>query len=472
MSSVTKAESCVTVERPSTILDRISTLNSSRWWILLVTTALVARLAWAAAIHTRQPQFDENFYITLAVRLATGLGYVDDRGDPTAFWPVGYPTVLAFSYSLLGQRPFTGILLQVLLGIATCVIVCSIASSAFGPRIGRWAALLLAVYPTHVFYSTLYLTEPLFTFLLVAAVALLHRRGPPTSVRFMAAGLMLGLAALVRPVVLLFPLTLPVWFRFQGWSTTQILHRTAMVGICTLVAASPWAMRNHAFTQSWFAISTNGGRNFWMGNYPGAFGGYAYPREIARQLHSGPGSDYLDSSAGYRLGLAAIEASPTRAAVRALQKVSYFFALETDGVLWNVKGLQRPPPLAVTLALLSVANATYLFVMGFAVLGLICTVSTDRLGSLFVLIAGYLLLVAVVFVGDPRYHYPLIPLTTVFAAKGLVDDGPQLLKSLRHNDPRAIRTLRRCAAIFGVFVLLIGANLFLKFLEIRTLSGR
>jgi len=450
------------------ILDRISALNAPQWWLLLVATALAARLVWAAAIHTRQPRFDEDIYIAHAVRLATGLGYVDDRGRPTAYWPVGYPAVLAFSYSLLGQRPLTGILLQVILGTVTCVVVCSVASSAFGPRIGRLAALLLAVYPTHVFYSTLYLTEPLFTLLLVAAVAMLHQRGP-RSVRLMAAGLLLGSAALVRPVILLFPLMLPAWFRFEGSSMAKMLRRTALVGICTLIAVSPWAVRNHMLTQSWFVISTNGGRNFWMGNYPGAFGGYAVSKEISQQLPNGSESDL---SRGYRLGLAAIEASPMQTAVRALQKVSYFFALETDGVLWNLKGLDRPPPLAVTLLLLCAANAGYVFVVTFAVLGLTGAAGTQRLGSLFVLIVGYLLLVAMIFVGDPRYHYALVPLATVFAAKGLVDDGPKLLKRLRQHDPSATRTLLGCGAIYAVFVVLIVANVLLKMLEVRTLSGR
>ena len=30
---------------------------------------------------------------------------------------------------------------------------------------------------------------------------------------------------------------------------------------------------------------------------------------------------------------------PVEAAVRTFRKASYFFALETDGVLWNLKGL-------------------------------------------------------------------------------------------------------------------------------------
>jgi 4-amino-4-deoxy-L-arabinose transferase-like glycosyltransferase len=464
---VNDVRSRVPGERPSTFLDRIAALNTPRWWLLLVATALVARLVWVAGIHARQPRFDEVNYIAHAERLVAGLGYVDGRGHPTAYWPVGYPAVMAFAYSLLGQRPLTGILLQMILGTATCIVVCSIGTDAFSLRIGRLAALLLAVYPTHVFYSTLYLTEPLFTLLLVAAVAMLHRRSRPESVPLVAAGLTLGLAALVRPVILLLPLMLPAWFRLEGWSTSKTLYRTAVAGICTLLAVSPWLVRNHAFTRSWFVISTTGGQNFWMGNHPGAFGGYAVPKEINEPLQSG---SEFDPSRGYQLGLAVIRASPIQAAVRALQKVSYFFALETDGVLWNLKGLDRPPPLAVTLLLLGTANAAYVFVVTFAVLGLVGIAGTNRLASLFLLIAGYLVLIAMVFVGDPRYHYALVPLAIVFAAKGVAEDWPRLAKRLRQRDPSARRTLLACAAILAVFVVLMVANLLLKVLESQALS--
>jgi hypothetical protein len=98
-------------------------------------------------------------------------------------------------------------------------------------------------------------------------------------------------------------------------------------------------------TGNWTVLSTNGGHVFWMGNHPGAFGGYAYKQEIDELLREGNSYDY---SRGYRLGLAAIAAAPLQAGFRAMQKLTYFFALETDGVPWNLKGLRQPPARAAT----------------------------------------------------------------------------------------------------------------------------
>jgi len=449
------------------IFDRMAALSRGRWMLLLIGTALIIRCAWCIALSPRQPRFDERHYIAHAINLAEGKGYIDEEGRPAAYWPVGYPTVLATTYAIFGQSPWTGILLQVVLGTATCVLVSLVGVAAFGPSIGRLSALFLAVYPTQVFYSTLYLTEPLFALLFVASVALLLKSTERGTAPIAGGGFAIGLAALVRPVILLLPLALPVWYWRIGLRRNTTLVRTLLVLSCMLIAVSPWLVRNHGVTGRWI-ISTEGGQNFWMGNYPGAFGGYAYRQEINERLWDGSGYDF---SRGYLLGLAAITASPLRAGIRVLQKMSYFFALETDGVLWNLKGLAQPPPMGVTLMLLGAANAAYLFVLSFAVLGLMSTPSKNPLASLFLVVTGYLVLVAAAFVGDPRYHYSLVPLAVIFAAKGLIEDWPVLSKSVKAKDPNARRKLLVWGAIVLVFLVLMVANIGLKALEFKTLGG-
>ena len=450
-----------------TILARLAALDRRRWLLLLIATALVTRFAWAVALSSRAPRFDERAYIAHAIRLAEGKGYVDGNGQPTAFWPVVYPAVLGAFYALAGQSPLTGVLLQGILGIAVCLLISFVGTAAFGPRVGRPAALLLAIYPTHVFYTTLHLTEPLFTLLLVTAVALLLKSLVRGTAAAAAGGLALGLAALTRPAILLLPLALPVWYWLQGRRRSTALALAVVVGCGTLAAVSPWLVRNHAVTGSWTTISTTGGYNFWMGNHPGAFGGYGMRKEINERLRDSTGYDY---SRGYRLGLAHIAASPLRTAIRALRKVSYFFALETDGVLWNLKGLAQRPPMPVTLVLLGVANAAYVVVLAFAVLGLMGTPREHPLASLFLLLTGYLVLVTAVFIGDPRYHYALMPFAAVFSAKGFVEDWPVLTEAVKTKRPGARRRLLTWVAIIVVFVILIAANVVLKTLEFSALG--
>ena len=80
------------------LADRIARLTQRRWWLVLIGAALIARLAWAVALAPREPRFDERSYIFHARTLAEGKGYINQEGRRTAYWPVGYPLVLAICY--------------------------------------------------------------------------------------------------------------------------------------------------------------------------------------------------------------------------------------------------------------------------------------------------------------------------------------------------------------------------------------
>ena len=79
-----------------------------RWgklqWILasLLLVAFCLRLVWVLVFQT-PPGPDADNYDALGWRLATGQGYVAEDGSPTAFWPVGYPALLAAIYLVWGH---------------------------------------------------------------------------------------------------------------------------------------------------------------------------------------------------------------------------------------------------------------------------------------------------------------------------------------------------------------------------------
>ena len=165
----------------------------------------------------------------------------------------------------------------------------------------------------------------------------------------------------------------------------------------------------------------------------------------------------------------AIRAQPVRALRHAVQKVSYFFALETDGVLWNLKGVPGRVPLLVTLALLALANVAYVLVAGGCLLGLLNPWADRAFTSAFYLYGGCLLLMVVAFLGDPRYHFPLVPFAALVFGKAILQDGPDLRLGLRRGDAAARRRLKHWTILGGVLILLMVGNLGLKYLE--SLSG-
>lgn len=125
-----------------------------RWLLILALLALCVRVAWALAMLDREPRFDEVYYLQHAQQLCTNQSYLDSAGRPTDFWPVGFPLVLAAALCLSGGHTQAGVFLQIAIGLLTCLLVSMIGERIFGRLAGRVAGLVVALYPTHVFYST------------------------------------------------------------------------------------------------------------------------------------------------------------------------------------------------------------------------------------------------------------------------------------------------------------------------------
>jgi hypothetical protein len=152
---------------------------------------------------------------------------------------------------------------------------------------------------------------------------------------------------------------------------------------------------------------------------------------------------------------------------RSLKKITYFFAFETDGVLWNAKGSASPWPMWGTLFLLAVANVAYVAVLAGCIVAMVS--AGGALSSLFGLLVLYLTAIAVVFLGDPRYHYPLVPLGTILASKAYLVDLPAVRDGLRANNRRARVIAWRSALALCLFGGMMLFNLYLKSLESQML---
>lgn len=446
------------------ILSWIESQGERRWLLSLAIVALVVRLAWAGLMAERQPFLDEQAYIGHAIRLSQGEGYVNEAKSKDAFWPVGYPLSLAAVYRLTGIGLAAGVGFQIGIGTLTCLLLYLLGKRTFGTLIARVASLLLAIYPNHVFFSTLHLTDPLFTLLLIGAFALLLRTLDNHSWGYIAAGMLLGLAALTRPAILLFPLLLPLWYVSQGWRRRHALGISLVVFCSTLATVSPWIIRNHQISGRWSDIATSGGYNFWVGNNPLALGGYRGPKNLRATLWDGARYDWQRE---YQLGWETIRDAPWSAVIRGFRKISYFFALETDGILWNLKGFERAPPLFWTLVLLLLANAAYLVMLGTGLLGLLSPPRPSPITTLFMLLSTYMVMITIAFFGDPRYHFPLVPYMLLFSTKALLCDGPRLLTALRQGEIWGKRRMFMWATAMSLSVLMMLGNLWLKYLEFQ-----
>lgn len=167
--------------------------------------------------------------------------------------PPGYPAFLAGVYGIAGHSVTAAIVVEVVLGIATVYGVYVLAGRLLGPTAAFVAALALALDPVSVAMTSNLTTETLFAALWVAAALCWIRLTPAW---LAAAGLLIGVSVLVRPIaeylpVLLVPLTY------------LLTRRAALAAVLLVTFAVPvglWAARNHHETGV-ATVSTIGAHN-------------------------------------------------------------------------------------------------------------------------------------------------------------------------------------------------------------------
>ncbi len=253
--------------------------------VAAVVVGFVLRVAWAVWA-TRQPQGvnDPVLYILLAERFADGQGYVGATGAPTAYYPPGYPVALGTLFwlaSSVGVDQWRiGLVsgFNVVLGTATVALLALLAARLLGWRIAAVVAVVAACFPTLIGYSSLGLSEPLFIFLVVAALvlALWHplaeRRA--TGARLAGAAVLLGLALLVRPVGALLVVAVLVGLFLAVPRRRALALSGMLVGVVAVVLV-PWAVRNAVVLDAGLTLSTNTGDNLCIGNNPEAGGTFS-----------------------------------------------------------------------------------------------------------------------------------------------------------------------------------------------------
>jgi 4-amino-4-deoxy-L-arabinose transferase-like glycosyltransferase len=165
----------------------------------------------------------------------------------------GYPAWVGLWYALLGHHPLAVRLVQVLLGPVTIVLTWQLGRRMFSPRVGLVAAFVVAVYPLAWQFEELLYSESLATPLTVGALILILT-GVPSARRAAAAGVVTGLALLVRPsseFVLLGALV--CWSVSVGWR--RGIPLTLLAAALAVLVVAPWTIRNAVVLHGFVPIS-------------------------------------------------------------------------------------------------------------------------------------------------------------------------------------------------------------------------
>jgi 4-amino-4-deoxy-L-arabinose transferase-like glycosyltransferase len=362
-------------------------------------------------------------YDAIARSLVTGQGYAW-QGHATAVVTPLYPLFLAACYLIVG-RDFLAIgLLQSGLGALTAGVTYAMARLIFDQKVALLAGLICALLPEMVFWTSGQIcTEPLYTFLLSLAVYALARLLPASRMggenrlaEAAAAGLLLGAAALTRPVALGFAIcaTVYVWRRAGG-------RPAAVIGLGVAAVIGPWAARNAWVMGAPVVTSTEAGSVLYLYHSSQSTGEHGGWNPHVAPLSEAAG---LTEVAANRVYLAA--------ATRFAREQSGREVVLTARRFWNQ---WRPAYAGSSLRSQVVAAVTYVPLMAFALptafwLGF----RTPRAGLLALFLA-YHVLFHLLLAGEMRFRVPMEPVLAVYAAAAVAGMFRRLTARARGTRP-------------------------------------
>lgn len=351
--------------------------------------------------------------------MAAGAGYTMN-GEPTAYWPIGWPGFLSLAFRAFGSHLWVGLALQVLISTGIAVLVYLIARRVTGSgTVGLVGAVAWTLLPDQLAWTSILGSEPLFAFLLLcglyALVALDGWRRPAV------AGLALGAACVVRPTVLLVPAVLVVILVAHHRRIGAALAEGALLLLVMLAMVAPLTIRNAAVLGAPVLVSTNGGVNLWQGVH--ADDHYWWPTDPDVNPLAAIDDEVVRDRMGQRLFLEHLATDPAGVAGHAVLKILALYEPPDTAWWWAAGGQPRDwVPIAQQLS----AIPYYTF-LGLAAVGLTIGWRRWRWGTLVLGgFAAYHSAIFGLFPASDRFRYPLMPVYAVFAGIALVTIADRL----------------------------------------------
>jgi 4-amino-4-deoxy-L-arabinose transferase-like glycosyltransferase len=251
----------------------------------LLVLALVARIVAVIATPGYIPRHDDRDYDRLACWIsdheapparvppipdATSCAQPGRSGPLTAYRPPLWPMALGGAYAVADAfglpRWTAGRVLQAVIGTIVVALTGAIAARLWGATVGLLAMALGAVFLPLVLDGATLISEPLYVaFELGAVLAVLEHRRRPGGVGWaVAAGALVGLAALTRSSGAL--LAVPLIVAIAARPRPRRFLGVAVFAAAVLLVVAPWTIRNAVVLGAFVPVSTEAGPTL-LGTY-------------------------------------------------------------------------------------------------------------------------------------------------------------------------------------------------------------
>ena len=232
------------------------------------------------------PESDFEGYYVIAVNYYNSLG-ISMWGNPVAFQGPGYPFVLALFFKLAGNTEIlTGKYLNLLLSIATMVVLFFVFNKLFSRKTALFAYFIAVFLPNYIAYNSVLGSEILFTFL-VALTVLVQFSEFDNKYRYPLLGVLIAFSALTKPFFIAYPAVFAVAEWVRGKSVRQTVIAALAVSFVVAMVIAPWTYRNWKTFNMFIPITYNGGYVLYINNNDhNHYGGWMDPNnfEVAEEL--------------------------------------------------------------------------------------------------------------------------------------------------------------------------------------------
>ncbi|MCL6627631.1 ArnT family glycosyltransferase [Alicyclobacillus macrosporangiidus] len=383
--------------------------------LFLVLLNVFLRGLWLWYMHPPQ-LYDFDWYYTHAVSMLHGEGY--KQGNLyTAYWPIGYPFFLRTVFSLTGTTSvIAGLIANALLSIGIVILIYFATRKMTGNMtVSFLAALGYTLLPSQIEWNAVLGSEELYTFLVMLSVFMYLRSEQDRWWIWTAvSGILLGFAADVRPIPLLFPaaiLLYEIWMRRQPWRVSLI--KTGVFAAAMLVGVCPVTIRNYIALHHFVLISTNGGVNLWQGTK--ADGSYYWSWDPKVNPLLAAGTDQIaENKIGMHVFIDHVLHHPLWTVIHGVIKIFFLYWVD-----WNVVSVTfQVTAKKLTNAAMWFDTIVYWLWMIVVFFGMQKKVPWRRIGLplLFVL---YNTAVFFFFPAWDRFRYPLMPFLAILFGYGL-----------------------------------------------------
>lgn len=220
-------------------------------------------------------------YEEVALNLLQGKGFFFEANNAIQRASIGpvYPVLCALIYFLFGHHTFLIILLQIALNAATCALVFFLTKRFFGSKCAYLAAILVALHPGLIIYSSTKLHSlSFYSFLICSSFFLLATclKGCRAGHKIIL-GLCTGLCVLDRATFLPFFILAWLWVFYYSENKKEAKKIILVSVVSLFLIVSPYVIRNTVIFKRFVFIQTNSWLVFWLGNNPQSSGTATIP---------------------------------------------------------------------------------------------------------------------------------------------------------------------------------------------------